>query len=65
MNSLPARRAVKSGAELVSIRDVISACARLALFHNERIALSRDEVDQFSEVLFDFLAEVNDASPKI
>jgi len=65
MSTLPARRAVRSGRELANIRDVISACARLALFHSERIALSREDVERFSEVLFDFLAEVNDASPKV
>lgn len=64
MNPTPARRAVRSGHELASIRAVISACAKLALFHNERIELSRAQVDDLCEVLYDFLAEVNDASPK-
>lgn len=65
MRDLPVRNAVRSGNEVADIRKVLSAVARLALFHDSRIPLARTEVDDLTAVLVDFLAEVNDASPKI
>lgn len=62
---MPARRAVRSGRETSEYSRVLSAVVRLGLFHNERIELSRDEVEVELEVLWDFLQEVNDASPKV
>jgi len=66
MNNLKmrARRAVRSGAETSDVRRVLFAAARLALFHEERIELSRDDVEACTEILWTFLSEVNDESPK-
>lgn len=65
MSDLPARRAVKSGAEMVRVQSVLRAVARLALFHGGFIKLDRESVDEHMGVLVDFLAEVNDESPKV
>lgn len=65
MKSFAARHAVLSGRETSDIRQVISACAKLALFQRGSIPLSREEVVDLTATLVDFIAEVNDASPKL
>lgn len=64
MSNLPAKRAVRLGPPMVGMRAVLAAVARLALFHSEFIQLSRNEVSDHIATLVDFLAEVNDESPK-
>jgi len=59
-----ARRAVRSGHETSAVRQVLGAAVRLALFHEGRIELSREAVEYNLEVLWNFLQEVNDESPK-
>jgi len=60
-----ARRAELSGHETSDIRSVLSAAAKLALFQQKSIELSRDQVADLIDELAHFLAEVNDASPKL
>jgi len=66
MNNLKmrARRAVRSGAETSDVRRVLFAAVRLALFHEGRIDLAREKVEDLLDVLYTFLMEVNDESPK-
>jgi len=59
-----ARRAVRNGGETSDVRRVLFAAVRLALFHDGRIELSRDKVEFCLDVLYTFLMEVNDESPK-
>jgi len=66
MNKPAARRAVLDGNRAaVDIRRTLSAVSRLALFLNESIPLERSEVEDLIDILAEFLAEANDASPKV
>lgn len=50
---------------MVTFDTVLRATARLGLFNAGKLPLERDEVEDLTAILVDFLAEVNDASPKV
>jgi len=65
MRNIPARFAVRLAPTEITFDTVLRAAARLALFNLGKLPLQREEVEDLSTILVDFLAEVNDASPKL